>query len=206
MEEGGLVIKNDYAFRCSKDRWGTGLTLKPAGCVNGGRVVGLGKTFSDKRFWYTCREQSGQPARVLGGCVSGAGKRVRSGSVFTSEGFAITCRCTAKQCSNRVTGCAEEKADGSEVPRRLGETWLQGRDPFRYTVTCKTCSLGITIVRTNTECRYAEGKFLGPGCMKRVGSNVLACGTNSRWGLQLSTSRFSKANVAKLSAKKFRFC
>lgn len=161
-----------------------------------------------------------------------------SGEMFIKDTFVVACVCNRFGCANRVflllispesqdgelqvSGCAEERPDGSKKARGIGEFWLQGTAPFRYRMACKTCSLGITIVRSSDQCRCRSGPvwsssshcpgqgrsergtFLDPGCMAMEGRRIIACGVNRLPTLQLSSHPRSAA--AKLSAQKFRFC
>jgi len=203
---GSKVKIGDYMWMCTKDTQYGFLTLTPSGCIVENGEIPFGKDFEEGVFWYTCTKTATSPiVKKIGGCIDG-GKRLASGATYFKNGFVVTCQCNngggrMDGCSHKVTGCVEE---GPAAPKAhmVGESWLQGTAPFRYTVKCGTCTTGSVITKTLDYCTHEGSTKIDPGCVKIIGEKLVACGINEKQTLQIYND--SAQELAKFTAKGYR--
>jgi hypothetical protein len=186
---GGMVEIGDFVYECA--RTSGGVTLKPAGCIYNGAVIPIGEIYDGDSFFHSCNSDGGSIFTTCEGCLDTNGNRVQSGETYFKNGFVFKCLCNDKdggrsECKHKVAGCAEIQPDGVQKPRYVGEQWLEGTAPFRYYVKCELCSQGTSMARTIGKCRTGD-TYIKPGCVRRIGGKVFACGINNRQTLQLYT-------------------
>lgn len=121
-------VENTYEMTCYISDDGR-LHVKQTGCVIDGKRYGPGETWSEAKFWFTCKRTPDFIVTEVSGCVL-EGRRLRENQ------RAIANR-VLYECSIKETGAIGMCAIGCSVGTRdylVGETWQD--DQFTY--TCST--------------------------------------------------------------------
>lgn len=216
IHPGQELVRGDFQYQCSLANGY--VSLLPVGCLYDGAEYPGGTTFDGDKFWYTCEVRDNTINRRIDGCLDRRGQRIHPGAQFHRNGFVVACEHMGNGVATRVVGCTEELPNGQLVEHSVGSNWVEGVEPFKYTVYCTTCSDGRTVMKSLTKCRLGAGSGFGtfsrlqdeealePGCMKPMGGSLACCGTTETGGLRLHMDAYTPENMEKWRQRGYRMC
>jgi len=174
-------------------------TMVAVGCTDNGKQYGIGETFTDDRFLYSCSPDSnGSPKKQTYGCVKD-GKTLYSYQTYTVGNTVYRCEVRkGKAAKHLLIGCVDRQ-NGYEELRKLGCHYTVGTPPFRYTVQCDQTGPE-SVVESKIACIYGgdkvadnSGMLIEPGCYRTIDNKNVGC-KNGTAGVEFVTFEKDAAN------------
>jgi len=178
LELGEKAIVGDLVYECRLDR-NSAPTFAPWGCAGkDGRKYATGDQYDLEDFWYFCMEKNGKISADRIGCVH-EGLRLKDGDRYFKDDIIYECYVRPNEAKIRVAGCVTQNVlNGAKVERRVGCSWVEGAEPFQYTLTCKPDEAAKSATKTAVKCNYIvpNGSYdIELGCYRVIDKTGVAC-------------------------------